>query len=194
MFYTQLPYLPSLKFLTIDNTAAHMKLNNIFGTTVTKYAETLESLRFCSETLRDIDLQEAATISKLRALKRLECQLEDNTYIDHYITYLNQLEDLSLQNSCHITNSGILILLHRCKKLRKLDLFGCRLINNGLIMPAVAVLSMNGVQPDNPVVLMVDPRFGYVQKSLCTDLLVIKGHSSFAYFDLLSCLETLNYM
>ncbi|XP_016984050.1 uncharacterized protein LOC108048086 [Drosophila rhopaloa] len=189
MFYTQLPYLPSLKFLTIDNTAAHMKLNNIFGTTVTKYAETLESLRFCSETLRDIDLQEAATISKLRALKRLECQLEDNFYIDHYITNLNQLEELSLQNSSQITNCGILILMHRCKKLRKLDVFGCRLINNDLIMPAVAILCINGVQPDNPVVLTVDRNFGSVHKSLCADVLVVQGHSSFAFFDLLSLLS-----
>ncbi|XP_050741842.1 uncharacterized protein LOC127010814 [Drosophila biarmipes] len=185
IFYSPLPYLPTLKYFTIDNTNFRIKLNKIFGETVTKYGETLESLRFCPETLRCIDSGEAETISKLKALKRLECQLEDDLYIDLFITRLQQLEDLSLQNSSNITNVGILKLLNRCKKLRKLDVFGCRLINKALVKPAVALLSMNGVQPDNPLVLKVGAEFGAVSDKLIDGVLRIEGHNSFRFFDLL---------
>jgi len=162
IFYSPLPYLPTLKFLTIDNTNFRFKLNQILGNTVTKYGATLESLLFCPETLRCIDLNEAETISKLKALKRLECQVESDLYIDQFITRLQQLEDLSLQNSSNITNCGILLLLNRCEKLRRLDIFGCRLINRTLVMPAVAILSKNGVQPHNPLVIEVGSEFGPV--------------------------------
>nr|XP_017008604.2 uncharacterized protein LOC108065191 [Drosophila takahashii] len=187
LFYTPLPYLPTLQYLTIDNTDYRMKLNKIFGKTVTEYATTLESLRFCPETLRCIDLEEAATISKLKALKRLECQLESDLYIDHFITNLQQLESLSLQNSSNITCVGIVQLLGRCKKLRKLDVFGCRLLKKNLIIPpAIAILHMNGVQSNNPLVLTVGSEFGMVTDELIGGVLLVKGHNSFQFFDLLS--------
>ncbi|XP_052844312.1 uncharacterized protein LOC128257362 [Drosophila gunungcola] len=180
VFYTQLPYLPTLKYLIIDNTTPLMKLNNIMGTSVSKYAETLEYLRFCPGTLRDIDIDEATTISKLRALKRLDCQLEDNFYIDHFITKLNQLEELILQNS-YITNSGIIILLGHCKKLRRLDLFACHNITKDVVLPAVAILKMNGVQTDNPLVITVGDEFGATNESLWCGVLVIKKHTQFSW-------------
>ncbi|XP_037720908.1 uncharacterized protein LOC119554186 [Drosophila subpulchrella] len=187
-FYSPLPYLPTLKYLTIDNTEFRMKLNKILRKTVTKYGKTLESLRFCPETLRCIDLNEAETISKLKALKRLECQLETDLYIDQFITRLQQLEILSLQNSSNITNAGIILLLNRCKKLRLLDIFGCRLIDSTFLSAAAALLRKNGVQPHNPLVIKVGFEFGAVSDNLIGDVLRIEGHNTFQFFDLLALL------
>ncbi|KAH8335304.1 hypothetical protein KR074_009521, partial [Drosophila pseudoananassae] len=157
-FYTQLPFMPDLKCLTIENTKPTTKLNHIFGTSILKYAQTLQNLRFCSEIIRDLVESEVEAISHLESLKELECQL-DNGYIESYISRLKQLEFLNLQNSKRLTNYGVCILLSRCKKIRKLNLYGCTRINRALVRLATIIMLDNGAQPDNPLVLRVGHGF-----------------------------------
>ncbi|KAI8041848.1 hypothetical protein M5D96_006117, partial [Drosophila gunungcola] len=100
--------------------------------------------------------------------------------VEEFFFPLNQLEELILQNS-YITNSGIIILLGHCKKLRRLDLFACHNITKDVVLPAVAILKMNGVQTDNPLVITVGDEFGATNESLWCGVLVIKKHTQFSW-------------
>lgn len=159
-FHTQMPYMPVLKYLTIESTHPTMKLNHIFGTSIMKYENSLEYLRFCPETIRNLDEAEAVALCHLKALKNLECRIENDEFIESYIVQLTKLQCLNLQFSAKVTNYGVLLLLMHCKKLRKLNLFRCTHIDRNLLEPATQILLRNGVRPDNPLVVQVGREFG----------------------------------
>ncbi|KAH8327992.1 hypothetical protein KR067_002634, partial [Drosophila pandora] len=158
-FHTQMPFMPVLKYLTIESTHPTMKLNHILGTSVVKYENSLEYLRFCPETDRILDKAEAVVLCHLKALKVLECRLENDETIGSYIIQLKKLEQLNLRYSTKVTNYGVLLLLKHCKRLRKLNLFGCTYINRNLLGPATHILLRNGVRPENPLVVEVGREF-----------------------------------
>ncbi|KAH8267728.1 hypothetical protein KR026_004418, partial [Drosophila bipectinata] len=149
-FYTQLPFMPSLQYLEIEYTNPTTKLNQIFGTSIFKYANTLQKLRFCSETIRDLDESEVKAISHLKALRKLECHLDDG-HIVSYISRLKQLESVNLQYSNRLTNDGVCVLLSECEKIRKLNLYACPSINRLLI--GLLIRLGHDIEPDNPLVL-----------------------------------------
>ncbi|XP_020801868.1 uncharacterized protein LOC110178923 [Drosophila serrata] len=138
-FYTPLPYLPTLKYLTIEGTSS-VDLTEVFGQSVDNYGKTLESLRFYPVNLminrpRYINVDELGIIMELKALKVLQCRVRSDGFI-HYISLLENLEQLNLQQS-GITNSGVMMVIYRCKKLRHLYIFGCRMVKKDIFLEAV---------------------------------------------------------
>ncbi|KAH8315723.1 hypothetical protein KR059_012653 [Drosophila kikkawai] len=160
IFNTPLPYLPSLKYLTIDSISPHMNLTDVFGQSVYDYGKTLESLRFCTQIPRMIDTDDLGVIMKLKALKRLDCQVGGDDFV-HYLSQLENLEKVILQNS-RLTNRGAMMMIYRCKKLRDLDLFECPWINRYLVMEAFLALCTLRPPSETPFVLRVSPFFGPV--------------------------------
>ncbi|KAH8286843.1 hypothetical protein KR018_002016, partial [Drosophila ironensis] len=158
VFHTSLPFFPHLKYLTIGNTST--ELYNILGDTIDKYAETVESLRFCTDSVREIDMEEGRTIFRLKSLKALDCKLANDLYIDAYISQMAQLENVSLRNSSNITNYGIFMLVKRCQNLRKLDVVGCRHVNRRLLFPATRLLMTYANREDPSMLIRVGPEFG----------------------------------
>ncbi|KAH8252024.1 hypothetical protein KR038_006822 [Drosophila bunnanda] len=162
VFHTSLPYLPTLKYLTLDSIDPYINLTDVFGQSVFNYGNTLESLRFCPGIPRLINADDLSIIMKLKALKRLGCQVGSD-YVMDYITFLKNLDHVTLDNS-YITNRGVMMLVYRCKKLRHLSLFGCPMVNSDFVIEAFLYLKTLRPKLDNPVEFRVSPWFGYVDK------------------------------
>ncbi|XP_022208254.2 uncharacterized protein LOC111064791 [Drosophila obscura] len=157
IFLSELPYLPKLKQLGIAEILPAMKLSQMFGKSLSKYANTLRGLRILYDN-QTIDADDAKTISELKALKHVFLPGISNRYIG--LLKSDQLQELYVRDSNHLTNSGILRVLRGCKNLRVIDFFGCKYINKHVVGPALKILKENGVKLDNPVELRVNMEFG----------------------------------
>ncbi|XP_034656463.1 uncharacterized protein LOC117893821 [Drosophila subobscura] len=152
-----LPYLPSLKQLNIGETIPLMKLSQVFGSSASKYANTLCRIRFLYEG-QALDAEDANTISELKALTHVCLPGVSNKFIG--LIKSDSLQELFVRHSDNLTNSGVLRVLSGCKNLRIIDFFGCKFVNKKMVEPALKILKKNGVQPDKPVEMRVNYEFG----------------------------------
>ncbi|SPP77018.1 uncharacterized protein LOC117579468 [Drosophila guanche] len=166
-----LPYLPSLKQLNIEETIPLMKLSQVFGSSVSKYANTLCRIRFLYEG-QALDADDANTISKLKALTHACLPGVSNKFIG--LIKSDSLQELFVRHSDNLTNSGILRVLSGCKNLRVIDFYGCKFINKKMVEPALMILKKNGVEADKPVEMRVNYEFGTHISFYDPTLLVIR--------------------
>ncbi|KAH8315702.1 hypothetical protein KR059_008967 [Drosophila kikkawai] len=162
IFYTPLPYLPTLKHLCISTFDYNMNLSEVFGELVLSYGKTLESLSFCANGSFFFNVDIIGIIMKLKALKNLELQVKSDNCL-HDICQLENLEELSLGHS-QITNRGPIILIKGCSKLRELHISKCSQINSVMVEEIVAALQCLRPKSDKPFLLRVNPSFGHVDK------------------------------
>ncbi|XP_033243794.1 uncharacterized protein LOC108153690 isoform X2 [Drosophila miranda] len=157
IFRSELPYLPSLKHLSVSHVLPHRKISELFTSTVSQYAHTLDSMGMVYET-QIADTDDAKIISEMKSLRVLYIPYVNNAFIGAIKS--DSLVKLFIRDSWNLTNSGILRLLRGCKNLRFIDFVGCKRINKHLVGPALKILKKNGVHPDNPVELKVNAEFG----------------------------------
>ncbi|KAH8350432.1 hypothetical protein KR059_011933 [Drosophila kikkawai] len=163
IFQTPLPYLPSLKHLCIRSTFDYnMNPSKVFGESVLSYGKTLESLSFRANSYFFFNVDKIGILMKLKALKKLELPVESDDCF-HDISQLENLEELSLLNS-KITNRGAIMVINGCKKLQKLKICDCEMVNRNMIKAAVAALQHCSPRSDKPFLLRVSLVFGHVDK------------------------------
>ncbi|KAH8338730.1 hypothetical protein KR059_004253 [Drosophila kikkawai] len=157
-FHTPLPYLQSLKHLTVSYGFKTGKISDVFGESVFSYGKTLESLDISKIIKKDT----IGVIMKLKALKKLDFRVgyEDCLYD---LRQLENLEVLNLHDS-KITNRGVIIVINVCKKLRHLNIRECEGVNSDMVEEAVAALQNSPPRSDKPFLLRVSPNFGHVDK------------------------------
>lgn len=98
--------------------------------------------------------KEADRIVKLQALHTLACVMPDVRCLK-YIVQLPLLVQLTLLNCTNLTNSYLLFILRRCKRLRKLEITLCSKIDANFIDIALKILSSNGIKPNEPFDLQI---------------------------------------
>ncbi|KAH8240141.1 hypothetical protein KR032_011640 [Drosophila birchii] len=148
-FPSPLPYLPTLKRLRIFNADRSTTLRSVFGQSIFDYGKTLEWLSFCQLFDYDFHADDLEIITKLKALKKFDCQV--NGLVDlHYLCQLKNLEELNIQNS-DITTRGAILLMNGCKKLHHLDLFG-NPVDGDIIKKAVAAVNSLRSSSEKPLI------------------------------------------
>ncbi|KAH8315643.1 hypothetical protein KR059_006999 [Drosophila kikkawai] len=161
-FRTPLPYLPSLKHLTVSYGFENGKISDVFGESVFSYGKTLESLDISRIIVSFIKNDTIGVIMNLKALKKLDFRVGYKDCL-YDLRQLENLEVLNLHLS-NITNRGAIMVIKGCKKLRHLNIRKCDQVNSDMVKEAVTALQNSPPRSDKPFVLIVGPDFGKVDK------------------------------
>ncbi|XP_065368688.1 uncharacterized protein LOC135961120 [Calliphora vicina] len=149
--YNSIAQLPKLKQLTITESSLASISVDFLQNLAKHQAHQLQELIL--EDTSVVNVAMASLVSELKNLKVLVCCSSDNL-IDECLAKLAKLtalEDVYIEDSEYITNTGCLQLIKGCHKLKNLNLRNCDLLKPDLIPKALKILQeqrLSGLRTD----------------------------------------------